>query len=157
MAWKQQMTLRQFIRQRLGDERDTTALFKRMLVLSFGAGSFREFWHYWNPVYGYFLYCYGYRPLRHLLPRPLCVIATFAASGFFLHDLPFGWWIRAIRTQSVPLPFVALWFSQIGLLVVLTNALRLNWREQSFMVRAMLNIAFIALAFLFALYVQTIL
>jgi hypothetical protein len=87
----------------------------------------------------------------------LCVIATFAASGFFLHDLPFGWWIRAIRMQSVPLPFVALWFAQIGLVVVLTDALRLNWRNQTFTVRAMLNSAFIVAGFLSTLYVQAIL
>ncbi len=146
------MTVVQFIEQRLGGERDVAALLKRMFVLSFGAGSFREFWRYWNPVYGYFLYYYCYKPLRHVMPGSLCVIATFTASGFFLHDLPFGWWIRAIRMQSLPLPFVSLWFAQMGLLVVLTDVLRLGWGDKSFVIRIVLNLGCIILPFLVGLY-----
>ncbi len=86
------------------------------------------------------------------MPSPLCVIGTFAASGFFLHDLPFGWWIRAMRMQSVPLPFVSLWFAQMGLLVVLTDVLGLGWGDQSFVIRVVLNVGCILLPFLFGLY-----
>lgn len=156
MDLKQQMTLGQFVEQRLGGERDAAALLKKMFILSLGAESFREFWRYWNPVYGYFLYYYCYRPLRGLLPTPLCVIATFGASGFFLHDLPFGWWIRAIRMQRQPLPFVALWFLQIGLIVLLTDALNLTWRNQPLMVRALLNVGWVVLPFLSTLYLQAV-
>lgn len=157
MAINRRITLAEFIAQRLGDEQKPGALLKRMFILSFGAGSFREFWRYWNPVYGYFLYYYCYKPLRRFLPAPLCVIATFASSGFFLHDLAFGWWIRAIRTQTLPLPFVTLWFSLIALGVLLTGSLRLSWRDNPFRVRALLNGGCIVLPFLLALYLQGIL
>ncbi len=86
------------------------------------------------------------------MPGSLCVIATFAASGFFLHDLPFGCWIRAIRMQSLPPPFVSLWFAQMGLLVVLTDVLRLGWGDKSFVIRVVLNLGCIILPFLVGLY-----
>ncbi len=156
MALKQQITLEQFITKRLGDGGDALQLLKRMFALSFGAASFREFWRYWNPVYGYFLHYYCYKPLRRFLPAPLGVLITFFASGFLLHDLPFGWLIRAIKTSSLPLPFVGLWFSLMGLLVLLTDALHLNWQDKPFGVRAGLNVSCIVLAFLGALYVQSI-
>jgi len=58
-----------------------------MLHRSFGAHSFRAFWRYWHPVYGYFLRYYCYLPLRRFLPDSLSLVLTFALSGFLLHDL----------------------------------------------------------------------
>jgi hypothetical protein len=156
MATHRQITLAQYIAQRLGSEPEVGTLLKRMLVLSFGAASFREFWRFWNPVYGYFLYYYCYKLLRRVLPGPLSVLVTFFSSGFFLHDLPFGWWIRAMKTQSLPLPFVAPWFSLMGLLVLLTDVLNLNWRHRPFAVRVLLNGVCIGLAFFLAFCFQSI-
>ncbi len=156
MALNQRMTLTQFISKRLGDEQNAGVLLKRMFVLSFGAPSFREFWRYWNPVYGYFLFYYCYKPLRRTLPRAVCVVATFFVSGFVLHDLLFGWWIRAIRMESLQFPFVGIWFSLMGLLVLLTSALHLSWPGQPFMIRVLLNSACIVLAFLLALVLSSV-
>ncbi len=156
MALKQQITLEQFITKRLGDQGEPLELLRRMFILSFGAASLREFWRYWNPVYGYFLNYYCYRPLRSVLPRPVCVLATFFVSGFVLHDLLFGWWIRAIRMQGLPFPFVGVWFALMGLFVVLTNALHPNWGNCSFTVRVLLNSACIVLAFLLALILSSL-
>lgn len=125
-----------------------------MFVRAFGAGSFDEFWRYWNPVYGYFLYYRCYRPLRRFLPRTLAILLTFAASGFLLHDLPFGWWVRALRflqTGRFPIPFVALWFSLMGGVTLLTRALRLSLARQPLGVRATLNTAWILVTLLIAL------
>ena len=135
-------TLSEFIERRLGKQASEITLLKEMLMRSFGADSFHEFWRYWNPVYGYYLYYKCYRPLNKHLPRYLCVILTFAASGFFLHDLPFGWWIRLIRfgqTGDFPLPFVTIWFSLIGMITLITRALKVDIGEQKFSIRVMVN------------------
>jgi hypothetical protein len=135
-------TLKQFIEARLGKQTGEINMLKEMLVRSFGASSFHEFWRYWNPVYGYYLYYKCYKPLKKYLPRSLCVMLTFAASGFFLHDLPFGWWIRFIRyfdTGSFPLPFVTIWFSLMGAFTLITRALKVDVGGQKFAFRVIVN------------------
>jgi hypothetical protein len=135
-------TLNQFIELRLGLSSSPGNLLRQMFSRSFGAGSFDRFWRYWNPVYGYALYYWCYRPLRRYLPRDACVALTFAASGFLLHDLPTGWWIRLIRSFQAggfPIPFVALWFSLMGVLTILSRALRLDYSRWPFAARAAVN------------------
>ena len=83
-------TLKRFIEFHLGKHTNEITMLKEMLVRSFGAGSFHEFWGYWNPVYGYYLYYKCYQPLKRYFPRYLCVILTFAASGFFCMIYPLG-------------------------------------------------------------------
>ena len=147
-------TLKQFIELRLGKQTSEINLLKEMLVLSFGTNSFHEFWHYWNPVYGYYLYYKCYKPLQKYFPRSLCVILTFVASGFFLHDLPFGWWIRLIRffhTGNFPLPFVTIWFSLMGVVTLITRVLKVDMREQKLAFRVMLNTLCIIVPFAIAL------
>jgi uncharacterized membrane protein YedE/YeeE len=143
MTSNQGITLNQFIEQRLGQNKDVGVLLRTMLVRSFGAGSFRDFWRYWNPVYGYWLYRYCYKPLRRMLPRPLCVIVTFACSGFLLHDLPFGWWVRALKTQSLPVPFVATWFVVMAVFMLLADLFKLSVSGLPFAARVAVNSAYI--------------
>ena len=119
-----------------------------MLVRTFGAPSFDQFWRYWNPVYGY-LYYRCYRPLRRFFPRAVCVLLTFAASGFLLHDLPFGWWIRLIRSIET-VPFVTLWFCLMGALTLVSRALGWNMSSLPMWVRVTLNSLGIVGTFVFA-------
>ncbi len=79
-------TLRQYLRFRLGTRGGRTAWFN-FFIKPFGASSFAEFWRWWNPVYGYFLYYYSYRPMSRVMPRPIASFLTFVLCGF-LHDLP---------------------------------------------------------------------
>jgi hypothetical protein len=147
-------TLKQFIELRLGKQTSEINMLKEMLVLSFGTNSFHEFWRYWNPVYGYYLYYKCYKPLQKYLPQYLCVILTFAASGFFLHDLPFGWWIRFIRffqTGDFPLPFVTIWFSLMGVITLITRVVKVDIKEQKFIFRVMVNSICIIVPFAIAL------
>ncbi len=79
---------------------------------------------------------------------------TFAASGFLLHDLPFGWWVRLIRYfqgGAFPIPFVTLWFVLMGGLALLCRGTRLDYSGWPFAVRAAINTGCIALALLLAL------
>ena len=40
-----------------------------------------EFWRLWNPIFGYVLIFFVYRPLRRRMPRPVAVYRTFLTSG----------------------------------------------------------------------------
>ena len=149
-------TLNQFIELRLGHTSTPGRLMKEMLIRAFGAGSFDRFWHYWNPVYGYALYYWCYQRLCRYLPRWMCVLLTFAASGFVLHDLPFGWWVRLIRyfqTGHFPIPFVALWFLLMGGLTLLSRGMRLDFSNSPFAVRACINTGCILLALFVTLWI----
>ncbi len=151
MRARKRITLARFIERRLGPGGNVAALLREMLVRAFGAETFAGFWQYWNPVYSYYLHYYCYKPLRRLLPRSICVVLTFAASGFFLHDLPSGWWARALRSGGLPVPFVALWFAIMGILVLATERLKLSFAGRSFAARVAANSLLILSAFLGAL------
>jgi len=71
--------LGEYIERRLG--RGATTQLRNLLVRPLGAASFSQFWRYWNPVYGYFLSYYAYRPLRLVFPRPVAVLLTFVGCG----------------------------------------------------------------------------
>jgi MBOAT, membrane-bound O-acyltransferase family len=148
-----QPSLQQFVAERLGQSQSPGQLLREMLVRAFGAPSFDQFWRSWNPVYGYYLYFHCYRPLRRVWPRWFCVCLTFAASGFFLHDLPFGWWIRLLRsfqTGHFPVPFVTLWFCLMGGLTVLSRGLRWNAGHSPAWLRVGLNAGAIVVTFIIA-------
>lgn len=81
------ITLTQYINHRLGSTPQEQA--KNFLGRPFGARSLTDFWHYWNPVWGYYLFYYCYRPLRKKLPRSASVFLTFFICGL-IHDLPFA-------------------------------------------------------------------
>src|SRR5438552_2728304 len=108
------LTLTQYITYRLGRTPKEQAI--NFLAKPFGAKSLTEFWHCWNPVWGYYLLYYCYRPLRNYFPRGLSVWLTFFACGL-VHDLPFV--IPAYLTSG-QLPFFTLtvFFSLMGGLVV---------------------------------------
>lgn len=80
-------TVNQYLRFRLGAKGGASAWFN-FFIKPFGASSFARFWRQWNPVYGYFLFYYSYRPLSRVMPRAPAMMATFVACGFLLHDLP---------------------------------------------------------------------
>ena len=49
---------------------------QNMLVRSLGAGTFAKFWQYWNPIWGYALGRYVYKPLNRILPSSVSLILT---------------------------------------------------------------------------------
>jgi hypothetical protein len=116
-------------------------MLRNWLVRSFGAGTFAGFWEYWNPVYGYFLAYYVYRPLRTVAPRPVAVWLTFGACGFFLHDLV-GW----ILARQVRAPEMSLLFVLFGGGGVVSEALRLDFSRRPLIVRVLANSIFLVAA-----------
>ena len=129
--------LREYVERRLG--RGATTQLRNVVLRPLGASSFSEFWRYWNPVYGYFLSYYAYRPLRRVFPRPLAVLLTFVGCGFLLHDLV-GWaW-----SGQASFPEMTAIFALFGIGVVLSDALRVDLARYPFAVRALANAGCIA-------------
>ena len=53
-------SLAEYVKYRNGVSLGAKGSLVNMLKNSFGAGSFRQFWKYWNPIWGYYLFKYIY-------------------------------------------------------------------------------------------------
>lgn len=137
------ITLAQFVKLRNGVPLGHADSLKNMVSRSLGAGSFAQFWQYWNPVWGYYLSQCVYQPIKRFFGKSTAVVATFFVSGF-LHDLA----IMLVKQQSSIL--LTAWFTFMGLTVVLSEAVKLRYGGLAWFVRALINIGFIGAGFYFA-------
>lgn len=119
----------------LGDGRSM----RNMLFRSLGAKSFPVFWHYWNPIWGYYLSRYVMRPIGTYLPVSLAIIITFLVSGA-LHDLA----VSLVKWQFVF--FFTPFFVLMGLFVVMSNKLNISYARYPWGIRAFINAFFIGLS-----------
>jgi D-alanyl-lipoteichoic acid acyltransferase DltB (MBOAT superfamily) len=133
---RRRVTLAQYIRRRNGVPAGSSGSLRNMLRRALGAGSFAGFWRYWNPVFGYYLGRYVYRPLQRTMPRALALVLTFVVCGA-LHDLV----TMAVR-GSVALFFTP-WFFLLGTGVVVGSWLRLDFSSCRRMVRIGINLTYI--------------
>ena len=124
----------------------TWVLCRRMLSRSFGAKNFADFWRYWNPLYGYLLRFYCYRYLRRRLPRSLSLWLTFAASGFFLHDLP-TWPMDVAVNEQARFPTVTIAFSMIALFVLVSERTNFSLSGLGLLGRSLSHSALIFVSF----------
>ncbi len=61
-----------------------------------------------EPLYGYFLFYWAYKPLRAVLPRPAAAWLTFLVSGLVLHDM-IGWTLgRRVQAPTMTIMFALL-------------------------------------------------
>lgn len=134
------ITLAQFVKLRNGVPLGHADSLKNMLSRSLGAGSFAQFWQYWNPVWGYYLSQFIYQPVKRFFGKSFAVVATFFVSGF-LHDLA----IMLVKQQSSIL--LTVWFTLMGLAVVLSEAVKLKYGALPWFVRALINVGFIGAGF----------
>ncbi len=119
--------LRRHIELRLGKGSEVEQM-QKMFKKSFQAKSFREFWWYWNPAYGFFLGKYIYKPLRTFLPQSISVIFTFLACGLFLHDLPVMLLVFLIKGLLFLFP-ITIFFTILGLINVISAKFKLSFDQ----------------------------
>ena len=131
------VSLRKYLNLRLGSQGGLKAWFN-FFIKPFGARSFAEFWRLWNPVYGYFLIYYCYRPLREVVPRPAAVMLTLATCGFVLHDLPAWAFTRRVLPPGATITFILL-----GLGVIAGEALHMDLSKWPVRVRALVNLLYL--------------
>jgi hypothetical protein len=108
--------------------------------------TFAGFWRRWNPVYGYILLFWVYRPLRRTMPRPLAVFLTFVVSGFALHDVPFGNGIGFLRGQTV-LPEVTILMAIFGGMTLVAELAGLECSACRLQARVLANLVLLAAGF----------
>lgn len=132
-----QPTFAEYQRRRLGRRGPQWHQIVRMVGRSFGAPTFAAFWRYWNPLFGYYLYYRCYRPLIRIIPRPMAVIATFAASGV-VHDL-----FATVAVQR-PIAWCTGAFTVFGVFVVAEEGVGWNLRRVPRWLRPLYHFALIA-------------
>lgn len=133
----QNLTLAQYVHRRNGVPLGDPDSLRNMLHRSLGAGSFAGFWRYWNPIWGYGLGKYVYAPLRSVSTPAVALILTFAISGG-IHDLA----VMAVRRSGAFL--FTPWFFLLGVGVVLGHALKIDFSNRPWGVRASINVTYLA-------------
>jgi MBOAT, membrane-bound O-acyltransferase family len=134
---RRRISFERYLSFRLGSNGGLSAWFN-FFIKPFGAKSFAEFWRLWNPVYGYFLYYFSYRPLVQVLPRPLAMLLTFAACGFLLHDLPTWAFSRRVLPPGATIAFVLFAVGAIA-----SDTWRMDLSGSPFWLRGVVNIAYL--------------
>ncbi len=133
------LTLSQYVKRRNGVPLGGSGALSKMLYRSLGAGSFDKFWHYWNPIFGYYLGKYSYAPLRAYIPAPLALIITFIFCGA-IHDAV------TMLVSGRPAFLFTPWFCVMGTVLVLAKALNINYARFSWATRALINISYVGLS-----------
>jgi hypothetical protein len=118
-----------------------------MLNRSLGAGKFSIFWQYWNPIWGYYLGKYIFKPLKFIFPSTLSLIITFAFCGF-IHDLA----IMLLKWKFALL--LTPWFLFMGLSAILGDYAKIDYARFPWIARAVINILVISSCLLMAYQVR---
>ena len=141
------MTLAEYIKKRNGVEMGANNSLRNMMSRSLGADTFSIFWKYWNPIWSYYLGTYIFKPLKTILPPTLSLILTFGFCGF-LHDTV----IMLVRWDFALL--FTPWFLMMGLWLVISDFIKLNYSKYPWIVRAFINIFIIGSCFILAYQIQ---
>jgi hypothetical protein len=146
------MTVEEYIKYRTGSI-DPLKVIKVIFTKPFKASSLRKFWWYWNPGYGYFLLFYCYRPLRSVLPHSMALIITFLICGF-LHDILYIVPMAIMDGGKIPLPFVSTWFLFISIGIIISEYLRIDFKNIQSEIRPIIHFGFLALTFASTVYLS---
>lgn len=147
---RKQLSLTDYVKYRNGVPLGAAGALQNMLVRSFGAGTFAKFWQYWNPIWGYALGRFIYKPLNQILPSSISLILTFIISGG-IHDL------ATMLVRGAPAFFFTPWFFWMGIAVVFGRLLKLDYSSQSLRIRVAINMTFILICLMLAIGVEQLL
>ena len=140
---KRKLTLADYVRRRNGVPLGGSGSMRNMLYRSLGAGTFAGFWRYWNPLWSYYLGRFIYAPLKRWLPSTISLVITFVVSGA-LHDAVVS--VVTGRTVFILTP----WFFLMGVGVAVSQALRIDYSNFAWPIRAFINISFIGVSWALA-------
>jgi hypothetical protein len=141
------MDLSDYVKRRNGVPLGASDSLRSMLRRSLGAWKFSIFWQYWNPIWGFYLGKYVFKPLKNIFPPALSLILTFAFCGF-LHDLV----IMLLRWNFELL--LTPWFLLMGFCVVFGDYANIDYSKFTWTIRALINILNISICLLIAYQVR---
>lgn len=141
------MTLTDYIKKRNGVSIGSPRSLRNNLYRSLGSKNFSTFWNYWNPIFGYYLGKFIFKPLKEFFPVSLALLFTFIFCGL-IHDT-----VTTIYRGKISI-FFSIWFLCMGLGVLMTRTLKHNFSKQMWMVRASINLSIITACLIATIYIN---
>lgn len=133
------VSLAEYVEKRNGVPLGASRSMRNMLQRALGAKSFPVFWHYWNPIWGYYLSRHVLRPLSAVVPKWFAVLLTFLVSGA-LHDVA----VSLVKWQTVL--FFTPWFGMMGAMVIVSNKYAIAYGAFTWPIRALINLFLIGIS-----------
>ena len=140
------LTLSQYIIKRNGVPMGSPKSLRNNLYRSLGAKNFSTFWMYWNPIFGYYLGKFIFKPLKRIFPASVALIITFLFCGL-IHD--------AVTTfvRGKLAFFFTLWFFFMSITVLVSKLVKHNFSKQNWLIRAGINLILISGCFVLTSYI----
>ena len=135
------MTVEEYIQYRTG-ETEIPLIIRNMFFKPFVSSSFRSFWNYWNPGYGYFLLFYCYKPMRNIFPHSISLIITFLICGL-LHDILYIFPIIIVDGVRFIFPFISVWFLIIAVGILITEYFQITFRKTKKTIRPIFHLGYL--------------
>lgn len=139
------MTLTEYVKKRNGVPIGSSKSLRNNLYRSLGAKDFSTFWNYWNPIFGYYLGRFIFKPIKKIFPVGIALLLTFIFCGL-IHDV-----VTTIFRGKIS-NFFTIWFLLMGFAVLITQYLNHNFKKQLWIIRALINLSIISLCFLITIY-----
>lgn len=134
------MKLSEYIKKRNGVSFGHPNSLRSNLQRSLGANNFANFWHYWNPIFGYYLGTKIFRPLKKVFPIAFSLVLTFIFCGL-IHDL-----VTTLLRGKISLFFSVL-FLLMGIVVLISKKVNYDLSNKMWIFRALINMSIIGLCF----------
>ena len=135
------MNLNSYLKRILGTS-DAFGLLNVSIEKAFHARSFKSFWRYWNPLYGYLLSKYINKPLSRKLNDKISTILTFIFSGLVLHDS----WLMPLYyilfNKIIFFPVTIIFFCY-AIVLVIEDTFRLRKNITNDKIHVLINIVYI--------------
>jgi hypothetical protein len=141
------MTLTDYIKKRNGVAIGSSKSLRNNLYRSLGSKNFSTFWTYWNPIFGYFLGKFIFKPIKKVFPVTVALVLTFVFCGL-IHDFV----TTVVRGKTSF--FFSVWFFNMGVAVLITKFLNHNFSNHTWITRAIINFSIISLCLLLTIMVQ---
>jgi len=138
------VTLREYVRKRNGVPLGAKGSLRNMFYRSLGSEQFSGFWHYWNPIWGYYLGKLIFKPLRKKFTKNVAIVFTFLISGL-IHDLV----VSVIFLKIVI--FITPWFVLMSLCLLLSDQLGIRIKSPMWFYRALINVCYIGVCLFLAI------
>ena len=139
------MTLTEYVKKRNGVAIGSSKSLRNNLYRSLGAKNFSTFWNYWNPIFGYYLGKFIFKPLKRILPIGIALLLTFIFCGI-IHDA-----VTTIIRLKISF-FFTIWFAMMGIAVLITRYLNQNFNKRIWIFRAFVNLSIIGLCCIITIY-----
>jgi D-alanyl-lipoteichoic acid acyltransferase DltB (MBOAT superfamily) len=144
------ITLAEYIKRRNGVAIGSPRSLRNNLYRSLGSKNFATFWNYWNPIFGFFLGKFIFKPLKKILPVAMALLITFLFCGI-LHDT-----VTSMARGKISF-FFTIWFIIMGIAVLATKVFNHDFSKHRWLVRAIINLSIIGVCLFFTIYINKIL